>query len=212
MPLIREWSWKGHALAAIWEIQEPEVFFKDYTGLEVDIKNDRRRTEHLAGRFLLKHLQQDFPLLQIDKDPHDKPRIAQNQYFFSISHSWPYVAAVIDPRNEAGIDIQTYRRGMRQIAYKFLSEEEQKIFADERLLTLAWAAKEAAYKWAGRRGTDFIRHLPVTDCVVDGDQALIHIDISIPGNLTRVALSCLCFPDFVCAWVSEVHIPDKLHI
>lgn len=32
---------------------------------------------------------------------------------------------------------------------------------DEKTITAAWSAKEAAYKWNGRRGVDFIEHLPI---------------------------------------------------
>src|ERR1700749_152451 len=96
MPLYREWSISHHALAAIWKIDEPESFFTERTGIIKDIKNEKRRMEHHAGRFLLKHLKEDFPLLNIVPDVEDKPRIDNNEYYFSISHSWPYVAAVID--------------------------------------------------------------------------------------------------------------------
>ncbi len=164
MPLYKEWNIGDHALAAIWKIEEPESFFAEHTGLEPDIKNEKRRIEHMAGRYLLKHLQHDFPILCIDKDEHDKPRIANNEYYFSISHSWPWVAVVIDPRNEAGIDIQTWHPNISRIQHKFLSADEQELFGnDEKLLTVAWCAKEAAYKWNGRRAVDFIEHLPIAN-------------------------------------------------
>jgi phosphopantetheinyl transferase len=164
MPLYREWASDPYSLAAIWKIEEPESFFIERTGLgQLDIKNEKRRMERLAGRFLLKHLKEDFPLLNIRPDEHDKPRIDDNQYYFSISHSWPYVAAVVSPYVECGIDIQTWHPKMEKLQSKFLSSEEQVFFRnDPRLITLAWSAKEAVYKWQGRRGVDFIEHLPVT--------------------------------------------------
>jgi phosphopantetheinyl transferase len=162
MPLYREWEIGDHGLAAIWKVEEPESFFQERTGIISDMKNERRRTEHLAGRFLLKHLVADFPLHNISKDEHDKPHLADNEYFFSISHSWPYIAAVIDPYAPAGIDIQTWHPRIGIIQHKFLSAEEQLIFDnDPKLLTLAWCAKEAVYKWNGKRGVDFIEHLPI---------------------------------------------------
>ena len=163
MPLIKEWNIGAHGLAAIWKVEEPEAFFLDATGIDTDIKNKQKRIEHLAGRYLLRHLEEDFPLNNISKDAHNKPRIDNNRFHFSISHSWPYVTAVIDPLNDAGIDIQTWHPRIQQIQHKFLSADEQEMFQnDTRLLILAWCAKEAAYKWYGKRGVDFIQHLPIT--------------------------------------------------
>lgn len=177
MPLYREWSSDPYSLAAIWKIDEPEAFFVERTGIgNLDIKNDKRRIERLAGRFLLKHLKEDFPVLHIAPDAHDKPRIADNQYYFSISHSWPYVAAVVSPYVEAGIDIQCWHPRMETLQNKFLSQEEQRFFGnDSRLITLAWSAKEAAYKWQGRRGVEFIDHLRITE--ISHNEALINITV-----------------------------------
>lgn len=164
MPLYREWSSDEYSLAAIWEITEPEAFFIERTGITTAIKNEKRRLEHLAGRFLLKYLKNDFPLLHIFPDGQDKPRLKDNQYYFSISHSYPYVAAVVSPYVECGIDVQVWHHRMEQLQHKFLSVEEQQLFDnDPRLLTLAWSAKEAAYKWQGRRGVEFIDHLPIIE-------------------------------------------------
>jgi phosphopantetheinyl transferase len=162
MPLIREWEPDEHSLAAIWKIEEPEEFFALATGLESAIKSDKRRIERLAGRFLLQYLKADFPLHHIMPDEHDKPRIPRNQYYFSISHSYPYIAAMVSNKAECGIDIQVWRDCMEVVQHKFLSEKEQSFFDNNvQLITLAWCVKEAAYKWLGRRGIDFIEQLPI---------------------------------------------------
>ena len=162
MPLYKEWKIEDHGLAAIWKVEEPESFFIEHTGMIADMKLERRRIEHLAGRFLLKHLEADFPLQGITKDEHDKPRLENDAFFFSISHSWPYIAAVVDPYYEAGIDIQTWHARIERIQHKFLSAEEQILFQnDPKLITLAWSAKEAVYKWNGKRGVEFIEDIPI---------------------------------------------------
>lgn len=164
MALYQEWSPDEHSLAAIWLIEEPEAFFGDKTGLISQIKHPKKRIEHLCGRYLLQHLREDFPLHHIAPDEHDKPRIPDNHYFFSISHSYPYVAAVISDDEECGIDIQVWKDNIAEVAHMFLSpDEQQQCAADARLLTLAWSAKEAVYKWNGRRGADFIQHLPINN-------------------------------------------------
>lgn len=169
MSLYREWAPAPHCLAAIWKIEEPEAFFTGRVGFTPDIKAEKRRLEHLAGRFLLLHLKEDFPVLTIGKDEHDKPRIAGDRYRFSISHSYPYVAALLSDVHECGIDIQCWHPRMTELQHKFLSAEEQRYFDwDPKRITLAWSAKEAAYKWQGRRGVEFIDHLPIVS--VEGNR------------------------------------------
>jgi len=205
MPLYKEWTIGDHGLAAIWLIEEPEAFFIEHTGVQSTIKNEKRRMEHLAGRYLLKHLKHDFPVLGIDKDEHDKPRIRNNEYYFSISHSWPYVAAVIDPRSEAGIDIQTWHPRIAQIKHKFLSEREQQLFGDDvQMLTVAWSAKEAAYKWNGRRGVDFIAHLPIRNFSPKPD--LIHMDILVSYDEPHkiAAIENIITTNFACSYIAGV--------
>ena len=204
MPLIQEWSVGPYAMAAIWKVEEPEAFFKEATGLDPDIKNERRRIEHLAGRYLLQHLEEDFPLHTIAKDEHDKPRIDKNKYFFSISHSWPYIAVVVDPFGEAGIDIQTWHPRIGDIRHKFLSAEEQELFKnDPKLLTLAWSAKEAVYKWNGRRGVDFIEHLPIS--YFDNKEGYYGLTIyfKLSPVPKMIFVENIMTDDFACAYVSK---------
>lgn len=164
MPLLKEWEPDPHSLAAIWKIDEEEAFFTAGTGVDAThINHPKRRLEHLAGRYLLQHLKEDFPLHHIAPDVHDKPRIPEDKYRFSISHSFPYVAAQISDTHECGIDIQTWHRGMEALQDKFLSPGEQEAFSgNTAYLHLAWCAKEAAYKWNGRRSIDFIEHMRIT--------------------------------------------------
>ncbi len=213
MPLFREWSSDDYSLAAIWKIEEPESFFIKRTGVSSDIKSDKRRIERLAGRFLLKYLKNDFPLLDIQSDEHDKPRVANNDYYFSISHSWPYVAVVVSPYVECGIDIQCWHPRMQVLQNKFLSPDEQQYFNnDTRLITLAWSAKEAAYKWQGRRGVEFIDHLPIKK--YSETEYYYHIDIELQLTTPKMLISSqgIVRQDFACAYIvhEEVKSPTFL--
>lgn len=198
MSLYREWAPAPHSLAAIWKIEEPEDFFVDRVGFRPDIKVEKRRLEHLAGRFLLLHLKDDFPVLTIEKDAHDKPRIDGNRYRFSISHSYPYVAALISDTHECGIDIQCWHPRMGTLQHKFLSPREQDLFGDDpRRITLAWSAKEAAYKWQGLRGVEFIDHLPVIS--LEGDEQLV-IQLQLPDPTYDLTVHTRLEEDFSLAW------------
>ena len=201
MALYKEWEPGTHSLAAIWKIEEPESFFREATGLNSEIKNEKKRIEHLASRYLLKHLEEDFPLHQIRKDEHDKPRIEQNEFFFSISHSWPYVAAMIDPRGEVGIDIQTWHPRITDIRNKYLSAGEQETFNDATLLTVAWTAKEAAYKWNGRRGVDFIQHLPIENFMRNGENSGMTIYFKLSKVPQMIFIENIITTDFTCSYV-----------
>ncbi|HRO42609.1 MAG TPA: 4'-phosphopantetheinyl transferase superfamily protein [Flavipsychrobacter sp.] len=207
MPLYREWSSDPFSLAAIWEIAEPESFFIERTGLTIDIKSEKRRLEHLAGRFLLKHLKEDFPVLSIAPDEYDKPRLNNNQYYFSISHSFPYVAAVVSPSVECGIDIQVWHQRMESLQHKFLSDTEQQFFKnDPQLITLAWCAKEAVYKWQGRRGVDFIEHLPIKKFETHKAEYDIEINSQLTSSKSHISVKCFIDSHFAIAYVLHNHI------
>ncbi|MGC4056734.1 MAG: 4'-phosphopantetheinyl transferase superfamily protein [Chitinophagaceae bacterium] len=163
MPLFREWAPDEHSLAAVWHITEEEHFFADQVPVRADtIRHGKRRIEFLAGRFLLQYLKNDFPLHAIAKNPNDKPVLPQGPYHFSVSHSYPYVACIIDELEDTGIDIECERASILSVKHKFLTEEESELFPDTLPdILLAWTAKEAAYKYQGLRGVDFRQHLRI---------------------------------------------------
>ncbi len=202
MPLFREWSSDKYSLAAIWKIEEPESFFTERTGITSDIKNDKRRIERMAGRFLLKYLKNDFPLLNIEIDEHDKPRVKNDEYYFSISHSWPYVAAVVSPYVDAGIDIQCWHPRMEKLQHKFLSHREQSFFNDDsKLITLAWSVKEAAYKWQGRRGVEFVDHLIIEDFRKKEYHYNFDVKLELTTPKLQISSQGIVRQDFACAYI-----------
>lgn len=164
MPLLESWHTSEGAHIAIWKITEPEAFFADRYVPVQPIAHEIRRMEHLAGRCLLQEMQPDFDIKQIHKDKYDKPRLPNDEVYFSISHSFPYVAAIIDHRKNAGIDIQVWKPSIDKIRHKYLSDEEQQILGrEDQHHLLAWCAKEATYKQAGLRGIDFKGHMEIAD-------------------------------------------------
>ena len=210
MPLLRKWETaRGTGLAAVWKVEEEEAFFTERINVPTTIKNEKRRVEHLAGRYLLKYLYPHFPLAAIAPDAEAKPRLPGNALYFSISHSWPYVAVVVDERHEAGIDIQTWHPRIADISHKFLSPHEHDLVGtDPQMLTLAWAAKEAAYKWNGRRGMEFIEDIPIQRFYGSGHH---HIEL-LCHNKNQVAalrLEVHLEPDFALCMVSTVEKRPK---
>jgi phosphopantetheinyl transferase len=215
MPLLKEWAPDAFSLAAIWHIEEEESFFQVNTGLTPSIRHPRRRIEHLAGRFLLQHLREDFPLFHIAPDEHDKPRIPEDQYLFNVSHSYPFVAAVLSDHEECGIDIQVWHKDMNRIVHMFLSEQEKVVCRqDAAIYNLAWSLKEAVYKWNGRRGADFIRDFPIQKL----DEQIINNPNQCFEREFIVEMDCMgklvqpkgfLFKDFSLAYIVK-DIPDRI--
>ena len=205
MPLLKQWNIGTSGTAAIWQVEEPELFFAEHTGLSPYIKNDRRRTEHLASRFLLRHIMPQFPLHLITKDHTNKPYLSNQLCFFSISHSWPYIAVIIDTLHETGIDIQTYHPRITDIRHKFLSPTEQTLIGDDpQLITLAWCAKESVYKWYGSRKVDFIAHLPITSFDLSTPDINMSINFNINDLTNKILLHNLITTDFACSYISAI--------
>jgi len=198
MPVYKKWEQNG-VRVAIWKIEEPEVFFREHTGLLSDKKSEVRRLEHLAGRFLLKHVQPDFPLEQIETSALGKPFLPGNPRHFSISHSFPYIGVAIDAEKETGIDVQVLQEKIVKLQYKFLSETEQGFCGNRPdRITLAWAAKEAAFKRYGLGAVDFIRHMPIRDMVVSGQDARMTMEFLREEPGRHIHLSGGIEPEF--AW------------
>lgn len=198
MPLLKEWTHDTFDKYSIWKIEESEDFFIEKTGIQSQKASERKRIEHLAGRFLLKYLEPQFPLDLIHKDDHDKPRLPNNELNFSISHSFPYVAVALSTKKECGIDIQVWHPRMLSLQKKFLSIEEQDFFAnDPKLVTLAWCIKEAAYKWQGMRGVEFIEHMPIHSFDARTNDAEINMILS----NQKIKTSGIISEDFACSFV-----------
>ncbi|GAA4461067.1 hypothetical protein GCM10023093_05050 [Nemorincola caseinilytica] len=207
MPLLREWDISDSGLAAVWKIEEAEAFFTGHTGLYPEINNEKRRMEHLAGRYLLRHLERDFPLHRVVRDQHNKPRLDDNSFYFSVSHSWPYAAAILDTREDTGIDIQMWTPRIVGIQQKFLSEAEQAFCRnDHRLITLAWCAKEAVYKWHGKKGlVSFMEHLPITYLHEEDGICEARIDFQLAEVVPLpITLRGYAAADHGCMWVQQV--------
>ncbi|HET8572730.1 MAG TPA: 4'-phosphopantetheinyl transferase superfamily protein [Edaphocola sp.] len=176
MPLFKEKNGPNFQLA-IWEITEPEDFFKRKTRLENVAKLAHRRLEFQASRYLLQELHPSIALEAIRINADGKPFLPGGTFHFSISHSFPYVGVILSDQL-VGIDVQTYQEKIGRLQHKFLSDKEQVFFRNDiRQITLAWAAKEAAFKWSEHAHFDFIRHLPIRSYQLSNQTAAMTVDV-----------------------------------
>ena len=132
-----------------------EDFFLKKVPLKRDVSHIQKRLQHLAGRYLLTELFQDFPLEEILIADTRKPYLAGEKYHFSISHFGHYAAAIVSSSSRVGVDVEKASPTIEKIRHKFLSESEL-VMAFEgieksghrlRQLTLLWSAKESVFKW-----------------------------------------------------------------
>ncbi len=169
MPLEKIEKIKEGRFVAIWHITETldELFghisLNEKQVLELSsYKAQTKQLEWLTGRILVKMLAEkfDIKLYQIDKDENGKPLLPNESVEISLSHSYPYVAAIIDKTEPVGIDIEQPKEKLRTIAHKFLSDNEIGFIENDLIkLCLGWCAKETLYKIYSKRGLIFKEHL-----------------------------------------------------
>lgn len=168
LSLVYQHTINSNTKLGLWHIEETEDFFLQRVPLKRDVTHPHKRLQHLAGRYLLPSLFEDFPLEEILIADTRKPFLPDEKYHFSISHCGNYAAAIVSSSQRVGIDIEIPTDKIFRISHKFLNAEE-KMFLDEQmsthqlmqLATLLWSAKEAMFKWQGDGGIDFREHLQI---------------------------------------------------
>jgi phosphopantetheinyl transferase len=158
MPIFFQQDIDDTARLGIWKIEEDENFFLKQVPLQKNITHPHKRLQHLAGRFLLKHLFPDFPVKLIKIADTKKPFLEDEAYHFSISHCDDYAAAIVSKKERVGVDAEIPSFKIDRIKAKFLNEKEFSILNSQfsiTQLTLMWCCKEAVYKWWSYGGVDF---------------------------------------------------------
>ena len=162
MPLFYQQNINESTRLAIWRIEEPETFFLSKVPLQRDITHPNKRLQHLAGRYLLPFLFNDFPYREIEIADTRKPFLPNEQYHFSISHCNKYAAAIASRDCRVGVDVEFTTPRLEKIKHKFMHQAELDFVSTQlpaeqlKLLTIIWSAKEAMYKWYGAGSVDFI--------------------------------------------------------
>jgi phosphopantetheinyl transferase len=168
LPLVYQHTINSNTKAGLWHIAEPEDFFLEKVPLKRDVTHPHKRLQHLAGRYLLPTLFEDFPLNEILIADTRKPFLPDEKYHFSISHCGNYAAAIVSSTQRVGVDIEQPTDKILRISNKFLTQHE-KMFLDEQmgtaqllqLATLLWSTKESMFKWFGDGGVDFREHMHI---------------------------------------------------
>lgn len=200
MPLLQTLEHNDTRIA-IWKITESEDFFSQALGFGSEQKHPKRRLEHLSGRFLLQLLVPGFPFEHISIHPLGKPMLEDHALWFSISHSFPYAAAIVSTQKSVGIDIQVYQEKILRLQSKFLSDAEQEITTEDmHRITLAWCAKEALFKYYGLGAVDFKADMPIASMDLLSEDRF-SIRMSLQKTREECVLRGQLHPDFALSYM-----------
>lgn len=138
-----------------------------------NVKNEVRIKQWLVTRLLLNGFFTDTTIIYDEKG---KPFLS-NGWNISISHSGSYVAILLNKENNCGIDIEKINTKVARIKHKFLNEVDLKNITNEQDLTIYWSAKEALYKFYGKKEVLFIENLFIENFSSDNKMFIGIIDM-----------------------------------
>ena len=151
---------------ALWRVTEDEETFRyaidPYELISDTLTNSQKRLEWLAGRMTIKTLLESIkmPFHGIIKDKHGKPFLKNYNYHLSLSHSFPYVAALIDFRHPAGIDLEQPKPKLLRVAARIHHQQElEDLGTDIVKHCIYWCAKESLVKLHGKKDLIFSENM-----------------------------------------------------
>jgi 4'-phosphopantetheinyl transferase EntD len=219
MPLVYQHNINETTRLGIWHITEDDAFFLDWVPDKPGVTHPHKRLQHLAGRFLLRVLFDDFPLDEIRIADTRKPFLEQEQYHFSISHCGEFAAALVSSNYRVGVDIESIGPKIGRVKHKFIHPGEmtflpagvttrqdrgegQGATSVQEWLTMIWCAKEAIYKWFGSGQLDFRAHMQLAGPpVFQGDQSLEFPFLFLKGSSRVIAISGQFWEGKALAWL-----------
>ena len=181
---------EGDGFLAIWQVDAPaaemmaalELQPADLERLQ-GIRHELGQQQWLGARLALKHVLQRQP--RVVYDQWGGPHLEAGDYHISISHSAQQVVVLGHPTAGVGVDLQYLNPKIERIAQKFMHPAELHDVArlQNRLhgLHVYWSAKEALYKWYGRKRVDFREHLAL-DAFEQGASGTLSGRIALPGH------------------------------
>ncbi|WP_316742588.1 4'-phosphopantetheinyl transferase family protein [Pedobacter antarcticus] len=196
MPVIYKHEIDEQTILAVWKIEEQEQEL--IAGLQLkqheldfiaSLNKGKRLLHWLSTRLLLRTLLNTSAYIDVRMDDHGKPFLADSSFQISLSHSYDYAAVMIGRTKSVGVDIELIKPKIQSIKQKFLSSTELgELNLEINSLYICWCAKEAIYKWYGKKGLEFRKHirlLPFTP----SDQGELQAVVTLPEGLKEVKVS-----------------------
>ena len=165
MPIVFNKKINDDTILAVWKIEETEAEL--ISGLQLkqheldfisSLNNGKRLLHWLSTRVLLRNMLDTTEYIDCRMDDHGKPYLPDLDYHISLSHSYEYASVMVSKTKMVGVDIELIKHKIKSIKHKFLTDLElaQKDVGDNTDgLYVCWCAKEAIFKWNGRKGLEF---------------------------------------------------------
>ncbi|HTQ65577.1 MAG TPA: 4'-phosphopantetheinyl transferase superfamily protein [Puia sp.] len=216
MPLFYQHNINEKTRLGIWKIEEPEIFFLKKVPLKKDVSHPHKRLQHLAGRYLLPFLFDDFPIEEIVIADTKKPFLENEKYHFSISHCGNFAAAIVSSKSRVGVDIEIISDKVGKIRHKFLSDNEYSLiegrwpmassvessFEEQKFLTSLWSSKEAIFKWYSLGNIDFKAHMQLREPMISvNENEWLLPFVFLKSNPINLPIHIKYFQELVLAWV-----------
>ncbi len=210
--LIKDLDDDYHSRVGVWQITESEEELKALASVPSDeleeisyIKNESLRKQKLAVRCLLDALFEE--KVYLSHHDNGKPYIENSAMNISITHTNRYVAVILNPTDEVGIDCESLDRDFSAVKKKALSEDEieevEEIDEEQRneQLAIYWCAKEAVYKMVSQYGVDFAEQIEIDDFRLRGEGELVATFTDKDGFEEEYELEYITFDRHVLVWV-----------
>lgn len=203
MPIDRFYR-ASDSIWGFWKITEDESHLTAAVpsdSVSTDIVNPRKRLEFLAGRALIKALLHDWniPYQGMSKDIYGKPFLRESSVHLSLSHSYPYVAAILHRRKNVGIDLEQPKEKLLKIAPRVLRKDELENAGDSVIKhCVYWCAKETLVKIHGKKDLTFSKNLLVTPFDLDKTGFLVGRIVA-DNTETTIPLEYRVYANFVVA-------------
>lgn len=187
----------------LWKITEDESVLRNNLHQEEEVSsaltNPQKKLEWLAGRVLVGELVSELqlPYQGLQKDEYGKPSLRGLSHKLSLSHSYPYVAVIIDAEKEAGIDLEQPKEKLLRVAPRVLSAQElQDAGSDLNKHCVYWCAKEALIKVYGKKDLTLAENLQIEPFSLQSSGEIIG-RIIVNTEVRVVPLYYLVHTDFV---------------
>ena len=210
--LIKDLDDDYHSRVGVWQITETEAELRALTSVPSDemeeisyIKSESLRKQKLAVRALLDAMFEE--KVYLSHHDNGKPYIENSAINISITHTQRYVAVILNPTDEVGIDCESLDRDFSAVRKKALSEDEieevDELDEDERneQLAIYWCAKEAIFKLLSRYNVDFAEQIEVERFRPRGEGELEATFIDKNEDEQEFDLRYMTFDRHVLVWV-----------
>lgn len=222
MPILNKWEYNG-AACGIWKVTETAGELRSLL-TERSVSDDfskykatARQLEYLAVRvLLLEMLGRECRISHYDSG---KPYLQDYEAKISISHTKGYVAVMIHPHKEVGIDIEYHSDRVKNVVSRFIGVGEMSLIEERlrsvsceavrdrlmlNLYLLLWSAKETMFKIMDTSEVDFISHLHVNSLSLSGGPVSYSGSMSVFESRTAKAMKMdvefRVSEDFVCTY------------